>query len=180
MNLGTQVGTLCFSSIKTATDSASSQTYTSSQTHQALPICLNKTQPVSDFHSEISGSRPRNSRSLSLWNGSGMSPLPLFNNGIKLLGKRFRAPVWALCQYLFRMKVTKGRLSLPETAKCKEQIRCGNSVALLSEESIMVQTVPTVQHELHSCILLCLFNKCLPLLLQSPWSLQCRRKNYSL
>ena len=167
VNLGTQVGTLCFSSIKTATDSASSQTYTSSQTHQTLSpcaMCLNKTQPVSDFRSEISGSRPRDSRILSFWNGSGMSPLPLFNNGIKLLGKRFRAPVWALGQYLFRMKVTKGRLSLPETAKCKEQIRCGNSVALLSEESIMLQTLPTVQHELHSRILLCLFNKCLPLL----------------
>ena len=53
------------------------------------------------------------------------------------------------------MKVTKGRLSLPETAKCKEQIRCGNSVALLSEESIMLQTRPTVQHELHCGILLC-------------------------
>ena len=144
------------------------------------PMCLNKTQPVSDFHSEISGSWPRNSRSLSLWNDSGMSPLPLFNSGIKLLGKRFRAPVWALCQYLFRMKVTKGRLSLPETAKCKEQIRCGNSGALLSEESIMVQILPTVQHELHSRILLCLFNKCLPLLLQSPWSLQWGQKTYSL
>ena len=99
------------------------------------PMCLNKTQPVSEFRSEMSGSRPRNSRSLSLWNDSGMSPLPLFNSGIKLLGKRFRAPVWALCQYLFRMKVTKGRLSLPETAKCKEQIRCGHSGALLFEES---------------------------------------------
>ena len=53
------------------------------------------------------------------------------------------------------MKVTKGRLSLPETAKCKEQIRCGSSVGLLSEESIMVQTRPTVQHELHCRILLC-------------------------
>ena len=63
----------------------------------------------------------------------------------KVFENRFRAPVWALCQYLFRMKVTKGRLSLPETAKCKEQIRCGNSVALLSEESIMLQTRPTVQ-----------------------------------
>ena len=118
--------------------------------------------------------------SRSLWNASGMSPLPLFNKGIKLLGKRFRAPVWALCQYLFRMKVTKGRLSLPETAKCKEQLRCGNSGALLSEESIMMQILPTVQHELHSRSLLCLFNKCLPLLLQSPWSLQWGQKTYSL
>jgi len=46
-------------------------------------------------------------------------------NGIKFLGKRFRAPVWALCQYLFRMKVTKGRLSLPETQSAKNRFDAG-------------------------------------------------------
>ena len=42
-------------------------------------MCLNKTQPVSDFHSEISGSRPRNSRSLSLWNGIAECRLYLYS-----------------------------------------------------------------------------------------------------
>ena len=63
-------------------------------------------------------------------------------------------PVW----HLFKMKVTKGRLSLRTTADCKEQTRCLGSLALLSKESMMVgkvQTLPTAQHELHCRSLLC-------------------------
>ena len=56
------------------------------------------------------------------------------------------------------MKVTKGRLSLRTIAVCKERIPCASSLALLSKESMMVgrvQTLPTAQHELHCCSLLC-------------------------
>ena len=59
------------------------------------------------------------------------------------------------------MKVTKGRLSLRTIAVCKEQIPCASSLALLSKESRKsmmvgrVQTLPTAQHELHCCSLLC-------------------------
>ena len=77
-------------------------------------------------------------------------------------------------------KLPKGGSHYQKRQSAKNRFDVGIVVQLLSEESIMVQILPTVQHELHSRILLCLFNKCLPLLLQSPWSLQWGQKNYSL
>ena len=65
---------------------------------------------------------------------------------------------WHLAWHLFKMKGTKGRLSLRTIADCKEQTRCLGSLVLLSRESMMVgkvQTLPTAQHELHRCSLLC-------------------------
>ena len=89
------------------------------------PMCLNKTQPVSEFHSEMSGSRPRNSRSLSLWNDSGMSPLPLFNSGIKLLGKRFRAPVWHCANISSEWKLPKGGSHYQKQQSAKNRFDVG-------------------------------------------------------
>ena len=76
----------------------------------------------------------------------------------KSLSKQARDPLLASGMTSLQMKVNKGSLWLRTVADCKEQTRCLSSLVILSKESMImgrVQTLPTPQHELHRCSLLC-------------------------